>query len=241
MKRFALLLAAARAATQTASPKAATPVVPLVNLMQALGGYRPQQDYAVFFYSPYGEAGAYCNRVLPLWDAVSSWHAAKGTKRLSVVKFSCETSSEHRRLCQAAGVRQFPTISFIAHGSLSWRPFGGKVSKDKSPSRTAVYRGIALADALRDWTMALHRVSELQRVWSSFRQLLGRERSPQSLELDALREELRRRDAQDENVRLEAAIQKMRAQLAGAGAAREAEAASTTTQAKPAAAAAATA
>ena len=170
---------AAKQATQAPrQPGALTPVIPLTNLTQALGGYRPAQDYAVFFYSPYGEAGAYCQRVLPLWDAVAKWHAQKKTKRLSVVKFSCEMSTEHRRLCQAAGVRQFPTISFIAHGSLKWRPFGGKFSKDKSPSRVAVYRGIALADALRDWTMALHRVSELQRLWSGFRQILGRERSP---------------------------------------------------------------
>ena len=181
---------AAKQATQAPrAPGALTPVIPLTNLTQALGGYRPKQDYAVFFYSPYGEAGAYCQRVLPLWDAVSKWHATKKTKRLSVVKFSCEMSTEHRRLCQAAGVRQFPTISFIAHGSLKWRPFGGKFSKDKSPSRVAVYRGIALADALRDWTVALHRVSELQRLWSGFRQILGRERSPQSVEIEALREE----------------------------------------------------
>ena len=222
---------AAKQAAQPRAPGAATPVIPLTNLTQALGGYRPAQDYAVFFYSPYGEAGAYCQRVLPLWDAVSKWHAAKKTKRLSVVKFSCEMSTEHRRLCQAAGVRQFPTISFIAHGSLKWRPFGGKFSKDKSPSRVAVYRGIALADALRDWTMALHRVSELQRLWSGFRQILGRERSPQSVEVEALREELRRRDAEDQNRRLEASIQKMRAKLADAGAERNAEASPTAAKA----------
>ena len=87
---------AAKQATQAPrAPGALTPVIPLTNLTQALGGYRPKQDYAVFFYSPYGEAGAYCQRVLPLWDAVSKWHATKKTKRLSVVKFSCEMSTEH--------------------------------------------------------------------------------------------------------------------------------------------------
>ena len=65
---------AAKQATQAPrAPGALTPVIPLTNLTQALGGYRPKQDYAVFFYSPYGEAGAYCQRVLPLWDAVAKW------------------------------------------------------------------------------------------------------------------------------------------------------------------------
>ena len=77
-------------------------------------------------------------------------------------------------------------------------------------------------------TVALHRVSELQRLWSGFRQILGRERSPQSVEIEALREELRRRDAEDQNRRLEAAIQKMRAKLADAGAERNAEASTAT-------------
>ena len=46
---------AAKQATQAPrQPGALTPVIPLTNLTQALGGYRPAQDYAVFFYSPYG-------------------------------------------------------------------------------------------------------------------------------------------------------------------------------------------
>jgi len=44
------------------------------------------------------------------------------------------------------------------------------------------------------------------------------------VEVEALRDELRRRDAEDQNRRLEASIQKMRAKLADAGAERNAEA-----------------
>ena len=46
---------------------------------------------------------------------------------------------------------------------------GASSRRTRVRQRVAVYRGIALADALRDWTVALHRVSELQRLWSGFR------------------------------------------------------------------------
>ena len=61
--------------------------------------------------------------------------------------------------------------------------------------------------------------------------MLGRERSPQSVEIEMLREELRLRDAEDQNRRLEASIQKMRAKLADAGAERNAEASPTAAKA----------
>ena len=176
----------------------------------------PGTDVAVFYYSPYGEAGSYSRQVLPLWDEVARWHGGKGTKRLKIAKFSCESSRDHREVCYAAGVRQYPTITFYSYDRLR---FGGPLFRKRAaapqpPQRSANYRGIALYEALRDWTVALHAVSETQRFGDSVKQFLGLKPSPLEAEVAELRQALRDKEAEAFERDLEARMAALRAQLA---------------------------
>lgn len=47
----------------------ATPMISPANLSAVFEAW-PGYDVAVFYYSPYGEAGKYSSQVLPLWDQV---------------------------------------------------------------------------------------------------------------------------------------------------------------------------
>eukprot|EP00629_Pelagomonadales_sp_RCC1024_P013172 CAMPEP_0119290954 /NCGR_PEP_ID=MMETSP1329-20130426/41610_1 /TAXON_ID=114041 /ORGANISM="Genus nov. species nov., Strain RCC1024" /LENGTH=193 /DNA_ID=CAMNT_0007291775 /DNA_START=77 /DNA_END=655 /DNA_ORIENTATION=+ len=179
------------AAAQYLTPGQSTPTLSLRNMSAALDGY-PGHDLAVFLYSPYGEAGAYCRRVLPLWDAVAEWRAKKKIKRLVVGKFACDATAEHRRLCLEAGVRQYPTIVYLGYGALQ-APWWLRLGAPKQPRRSATYRGIAAAEGLRDWARVLHWVSEAQRRWSGALQLLGWRPSELEREVASLRAELARR------------------------------------------------
>ena len=119
-------------------------------------------------------------------SGASSWtcQRSRRTKRLTVAKFSCEASAEHRRVCAAAGVRQYPTITYYAHDKLRFGPLFG-ARRSAPPLRSVNYRGIALYEALRDWTVALHGISEAQRLGDWVKQLLGWQRSPRDLEAAA--------------------------------------------------------
>ena len=186
--------------------------IPAANLSLALGSNRGP-DVAVFYYSPYGEAGSYSRQVLPLWDEVAKWHASRRTKRLTVAKFSCEASAEHRRVCAAAGVRQYPTITYYAHDKLRFGPLFG-ARRSAPPLRSVNYRGIALYEALRDWTVALHGVSEAQRLGDRVKQLLGWQKSPRDLEVEELRAALRAHEAAAFDRNLEVNMARLRGELA---------------------------
>ncbi|KAJ1447014.1 hypothetical protein M885DRAFT_544354 [Pelagophyceae sp. CCMP2097] len=171
-----------------------TPVLSVGNLTATLAAW-PGADVAVFFYSPYGDAGAYSRQVLPLWDDVARWHAQKRTRKLVVAKFSCESSAASRQLCRDVGVRQYPTIIFFGYDRLS---FGKR-------KRAVNYHGLALAESLRDWTVVLHSISGVQRFGDRVLQLFGWRRSPEAVEVEQLRareallsDELERRMLLDE-------------------------------------------
>lgn len=174
----------------------ATPTVSHANLSSILAAY-PETNVAVFYYSPYGDSGKYSRQVLPLWDEVAKWHREKKTKNLLIVKFSCESSVEAQQLCYDAGVRQYPTITFYGYGRLSFR----RKATPHAPldsNRATNYHGLALSDALRDWTVVMHTISSSQRLGDRVLQTFGWKPSPERLELDRLRE----RDAErDEELR----------------------------------------
>jgi len=79
-----------------------------------------------------------------------------------------------------AGVRQYPTITFYGYSRLSLR---------RGVLRRATnYRGLALFEALRDWTVAMHWISGLQRFQYRFLQAVGWRPSDREVELQVLRE-----------------------------------------------------
>lgn len=154
-----------------------TPTLSAANLSATLQAW-PGADVAVFFYSPYGEAGALARQFLPLWDDVARWHKRKNSK-VRITKFSCDASLAHRQLCVDVGVRHYPTITFYGYGRLSLRRGNLK--------RSTEYRGLALPEALLDWTLMLSWISWIHRVGDRFLQLFGLKPSPERIELDALR------------------------------------------------------
>lgn len=154
-----------------------TPTLSAANLSATLQAW-PGADVAVFFYSPYGEAGALARQFLPLWDDVARWHKRKNSK-VRITKFSCDASLAHRQLCVDVGVKHYPTITFYGYGRLSLRRGNLK--------RSAEYRGLALPEALLDWTLMLSWISWLHRINDRFLQLFGLKPSPERIQLDALR------------------------------------------------------
>lgn len=93
-------------------PGSATPIISPANLSAVFEAW-PGYDVAVFYYSPYGEAGKYSSQVLPLWDQVwthlnlllcglpslsrqvAQQHKVKKTRRLLVTK--CGPPVSHHR------------------------------------------------------------------------------------------------------------------------------------------------
>lgn len=162
-----------------------TPTMSPANLTAALHTW-PGYDIAVFYYSPYGDYGRYSSQVLPLWDEVARWHKAKKTKRMIVVKFSCESSRAHQEHCyDVAKVRQYPTITYYGYSRLSTRR--GLLAQATN------YRGIALAEALRDWTLTMSWLSTFSLLGDRILQLVGLKPSAEKLELELLRERENRR------------------------------------------------
>lgn len=163
-----------------------TPTMSPANLTAAVESW-PGYDVAVFYYSPYGDYGKYSSQVLPLWDEVARWHKAKKTKRLVVIKFSCESSSAHRTHCfDVAMVRQYPTITYYGYSRLSMRR--------GALGRATNYRGMALSEALRDWTVTMSWLSSFSLLGDRILQLLRFKPSPEKIELELLRDrEMRRK------------------------------------------------
>jgi hypothetical protein len=94
---------------------------------------------------------------------VAEWHALKKTKRMIIAKFSCEASAGARQLCHKIGVKQYPTITFFGYDRLS---FGDK-------KRAVDYKGLALYESLRDWTVVLHTISGFQRFGDQILEFFG--------------------------------------------------------------------
>lgn len=70
---------------------------------------------------------------------------------------------------------------------------------EPTPVTRSNYRGLALAEALRDWTVTMHWISWTQRLGDRLLQFLGLKPSPEFLELQAyrLREARRQREVRE--------------------------------------------
>ena len=156
-----------------------TPLISVANLTASIGGWTGS-DLAVFYYSPYGDAGKFSRQVLPLWDEVWRWHQKKKTKRLAIRKFNCEASVTAQQLCYEVGVKQYPTLTFYGYSRLSFH---------RAPlHRSTSYRGLALSEAIRDWTVAMHMISWVQRTSDRILFFLGLKPAPETVQLLALQE-----------------------------------------------------
>lgn len=186
---------------------ASTPLMPLSNLTAIVTGWTGS-DVAVFYYSPYGDAGKFSRQVLPLWDEVYRWHQKKRTKKMIVAKFNCESSVAHQQLCFEVGVRHYPTLAFYGYSRLSF--------KKGFLRRSTEYRGLALADSIRDWTVAMRWLSWLQRSQDRFLCFLGLKKSPEAVEIEDLRSREHERQLEYERRLHDARIELAKAKAATA-------------------------
>lgn len=110
-------------------------------------------DAAILFYV---QRSNDCHAVAPSWDAIAT-HVKAGSisSNLVMALFDCERNAKHGELCNAAGVKKYPTIMYVGrgdyhgaeHGFLGFGSGGASV-----PRRSVIFRGDwRYADQILDW------------------------------------------------------------------------------------------
>lgn len=117
----------------------------------------PQEDFdvAVMFYAQWCSN---CHSFAPLWDQISRIHQA-GTEQSNLIMglFDCEADTAHSQVCNKAGVKHYPTISFF---SLS----GQKYSLRKPRHGTHFGGNWKYADGVYDWLKTMGGLSNWHRL-----------------------------------------------------------------------------
>ena len=117
----------------------------------------PKEDFdvAVLFYAQWCSN---CHAFAPYWDQISRIHQA-GTEQSKLIMglFDCEEDAAHSEICNRAGVKHYPTISFF---SLS----GQKFSLRKPRHATQFGGNWQYGDAVYDWLKTLGGLSNWHRL-----------------------------------------------------------------------------
>lgn len=117
----------------------------------------PKEDFdvAVLFYAQWCNN---CHKFAPLWDQIGRIHKA-GTEQSKLIMglFDCEADATHSQLCTKAGVKHYPTITFL---SLS----GQKFSLRKPRHGTQFGGNWQYGDAVYDWIKTMSALSQWHRL-----------------------------------------------------------------------------
>lgn len=117
----------------------------------------PKEDFdvAVLFYAQWCSN---CHSFAPLWDQISRIHQA-GTEQSKLIMglFDCEADAAHSEVCNKAGVKHYPTITFF---SLS----GQKFSLRKPRHATQFGGNWQYGDAVYDWLKTMGGLSNWHRL-----------------------------------------------------------------------------
>ena len=129
-------------------------------------------DVAVMFYAQWDQNS---HSLAPYWDNIGTKLRA-GSKQSKLVMglFNCELSSQHSKLCTAAGIKSYPTILFIGAGRFhDTDPFTRIIGKDRSAGpagaaklpRTVKFQGNwQYTDSLKDWIRTMQGLSAWNRL-----------------------------------------------------------------------------
>lgn len=117
----------------------------------------PKEDFdvAVLFYAQWCNN---CHKFAPLWDQISRLQKA-GTEQSKLIMglFDCEADKAHSEVCNKAGVKHYPTISFF---SLS-----GQTFSLRKPRHETQYGGNwQYGDAVFDWIKTMSALSQWHRL-----------------------------------------------------------------------------
>eukprot|EP00977_Amphora_coffeiformis_P000576 scaffold132_cov170-Amphora_coffeaeformis.AAC.55 len=112
-------------------------------------------DVAVLFYAQWCNN---CHKFAPLWDQISRIHQA-GTEQSNLIMglFDCEADAAHSEVCNKAGVKHYPTITFF---SLS----GQKFPLRKPRHSTQFGGNWQYGDAVYDWLRTVSGLSGWHRL-----------------------------------------------------------------------------
>mmetsp|Transcript_7098 Transcript_7098/g.10171 ORF Transcript_7098/g.10171 Transcript_7098/m.10171 type:complete len:573 (-) Transcript_7098:48-1766(-) len=130
-------------------------------------------DASVMFYAQWCKN---CRRFAPVWDAIATLlHAGTTKGNIIMALFNCELDNTHAKLCDAAGVNQYPTLLYIGSGNyhdvdpVTSVIFGGK-DKAAGPAgsakldRTVKFQGnLNLGDSVLDWVKTMRGLSTWHR------------------------------------------------------------------------------
>eukprot|EP00560_Eucampia_antarctica_P006675 CAMPEP_0197823496 /NCGR_PEP_ID=MMETSP1437-20131217/847_1 /TAXON_ID=49252 ORGANISM="Eucampia antarctica, Strain CCMP1452" /NCGR_SAMPLE_ID=MMETSP1437 /ASSEMBLY_ACC=CAM_ASM_001096 /LENGTH=543 /DNA_ID=CAMNT_0043422703 /DNA_START=59 /DNA_END=1690 /DNA_ORIENTATION=- len=130
-------------------------------------------DAAVMFYAQWCQN---CHSFAPLWDTIATLlNAGTTDSNLVMALFNCELDEQHTKLCAAAGITHYPTLSFVGSGpyhdgsqlTQKLKSFTGKKNNDASKTvavtplpRTVKYKGnLGLGEAVMDWIKTMQGLS----------------------------------------------------------------------------------
>jgi len=117
----------------------------------------PMEDFdvAVLFYAQWCNN---CHKFAPLWDQISRIHQA-GTEQSNLIMglFDCEADTAHSEVCNKAGIKHYPTITFF---SLS----GQKYPLRKPRHSTQFGGNWQYGDAVYDWLRTVSGLSGWHRL-----------------------------------------------------------------------------
>jgi hypothetical protein len=99
----------------------------------------------------------------------------KQVKKMDVVLFDCEATTDNQRLCAHVGVEHYPSVLFVGYGSYRRNdPVRRRLLGKKAvPERTVMYTGDLYFESVRDWVRTMRFFSRLSRLFGRAARLLG--------------------------------------------------------------------
>ena len=128
---------------------------------------RHEYDIAILYYAQWDSNS---HSFAPLWDQIGKLlHAGSKESKLIMGLFDCEKNMQHVQVCDQAGVKHYPTITFysLSGGQLYFH--GKNQRKTKKRPNPIPRHGIEFSgnwqygDAVYDWIRALSKLSSWHR------------------------------------------------------------------------------